>query len=250
MQHWEDIAWRVQDDAEKVLLRARDWLRETTGAKNLVHRGRRRAQLRGQRADRARGRISTTSGFNRRPAMTASRSAAPITAIWRCRNKPRNYVMNHAYIGVAYKDEEVDGRRQQAAGASAGAAKRSENICAETAKLLSEGNVFGWFQGRSEFGPRALGNRSIIADPRTAEMKDKLNKRVKHRQAFRPFAPIVLAERRTRFSKATQESPFMLIAKNVRPRMAGPNPGHRPRRRHRPRPDGARAGRIRCSTGC
>ena len=55
--------------------------------------------------------------------------------------------------------------------------------------------MFGWLQGRSEFGPRALGNRSIIADPRKPEMKDKLNKRVKHRQAFRPFAPIVLAER-------------------------------------------------------
>ena len=74
-------------------------------------------------------------------------------------------------------------------------ARVSDDICAEAAKLLTEGNVLGWFQGRSEFGPRALGNRCILADPRTAEMKDKLNKRVKHRQAFRPFAPIVLAER-------------------------------------------------------
>ena len=74
-------------------------------------------------------------------------------------------------------------------------ARTATTSARETAKLLSEGHVFGWFQGRSEFGPRALGNRSILADPRKAEMKDMLNKRVKHRQAFRPFAPIVLAER-------------------------------------------------------
>ena len=96
--------------------------------------------------------------------------------------------------------------------------RRSDNICAETARLLSEGNVFGWFQGRSEIGPRALGNRSILADPRTPEMKDKLNKRVKHRQAFRPFAPVVLAERANEvFECDGRDSPFMLLAERVRP---------------------------------
>jgi carbamoyltransferase len=90
-------------------------------------------------------------------------------------------------------------------------------VCTDTAKLLADGKVIGWFQGRSEYGPRALGNRSIIADPRTAEMKDILNKRVKHRQAFRPFAPIVLAERLNDVFEGTQESPFMLVAMNVRP---------------------------------
>ena len=94
--------------------------------------------------------------------------------------------------------------------------RRSSNICGETAKLLSEGHVFGWFQGRSEFGPRALGDRSIIADPRKPEMKDKLNKRVKHRQAFRPFAPIVLAERANEIFEGGEESPFMLLVRGVR----------------------------------
>ena len=92
-----------------------------------------------------------------------------------------------------------------------------QDICAETAKLLSEGNVFGWFQGRSEFGPRALGNRSILADPRKAEMKDKLNKRVKHRQAFRPFAPIVLAERANEIFDGEENSPFMLLRQACAP---------------------------------
>ena len=92
-----------------------------------------------------------------------------------------------------------------------------QGICRESAKLLSEGNVFGWFQGRSEFGPRALGNRSILADPRRADMKDKLNKRVKFRQAFRPFAPIVPYERATNIFVGEDESAFMLRAKRVRP---------------------------------
>ncbi len=77
--------------------------------------------------------------------------------------------------------------------------------------------MIGWFQGGSEFGPRALGNRSLLADPRKAEMKDILNKRVKHRQAFRPFAPIVLAERAKEIFEGEEDSPFMLIAKQVRP---------------------------------
>ncbi len=93
----------------------------------------------------------------------------------------------------------------------------SKNICADTAKVLCEGKVVGWFQGRSEFGPRALGNRSILADPRTAEMKDILNKRVKFRQAFRPFAPIVLAERENEIFEGAHDFPFMLLAKPVRP---------------------------------
>ena len=97
------------------------------------------------------------------------------------------------------------------------AAVRSDDICRDTAKLLAEQQVIGWFQGGSEFGPRALGNRSLLADPRKAEMKDILNSRVKHRQPFRPFAPIVLAERVREIFEGEEDSPFMLIAKRVRP---------------------------------
>src|SRR5262249_39114130 len=93
----------------------------------------------------------------------------------------------------------------------------SKNICRDTARLLSEGHVFAWFQGRSEFGPRALGNRSILADARKPEMKDKLNKRVKHRQAFRPFAPVVLAERANEIFEGHEESPSMRGLKRVGP---------------------------------
>ena len=101
--------------------------------------------------------------------------------------------------------------------ASRSTSKRSDNVCRDTAKLLADQRVIGWFQGGSEFGPRALGNRSLLGDPRKPEMKDILNSRVKHRQAFRPFAPIVLAERMKDIFEGEQDSPFMLIAKPVRP---------------------------------
>ena len=126
--------------------------------------------------------------------------------------------MNHASLGVEYKPEDVQAAANKKLVRLQATSRPSNNICGETAKLLSEGHVFGWFQGGSEFGPRALGHRSILADPRKAEMKDILNKRVKHRQAFRPFAPIVLAERANEIFEGDVESPFMLLAMRVRPK--------------------------------
>ncbi|MFV8281339.1 carbamoyltransferase, partial [Christiangramia marina] len=84
------------------------------------------------------------------------------------------------------------------------------------AKLLSEGNVIGWFQGRSEFGPRALGNRSILADPRNPEMQKKLNLKIKYREGFRPFAPSVLEEDYSMYFEDKLKSPYMLLVKNVK----------------------------------
>ena len=88
--------------------------------------------------------------------------------------------------------------------------KASNDICADTAKLLADGKIVGWFQGRMEFGPRALGNRSILADPSCPEMKDKVNAQVKHREAFRPFAPSVPVERAADYFDINVEAPFML----------------------------------------
>jgi carbamoyltransferase len=123
--------------------------------------------------------------------------------------------MRQATLGRDYSDEEV--RRVGNPLLVSRKTFDAAGICRESAKLLAEGKVFGWFQGRSEFGPRALGNRSILGDPRRPEMKDTLNKRVKFRQAFRPFAPIVLYERAKDIFVGEDESPFMLRAKQVRP---------------------------------
>jgi len=216
MRHWEDLARQVQEDTEQVLLERAIWLRETTGARNLCMAG-------GVALNCvANGRIAREAGFENvwiQPA--AGDDGIAIGCAYyghlAVQKSPRSFVMNHAYTGVAYNDEEVDAAAGKTQVLLQTTRKRSENICRETARLLSEGHVFGWFQGRSEFGPRALGNRSILADPRTAEMKEKLNKRVKHRQAFRPFAPVVLAERAHEIFEGDRESPFMLLAERVRP---------------------------------
>jgi carbamoyltransferase len=129
----------------------------------------------------------------------------------------RDFVMDHSYVGKRYSDKDAAVELKKFLVRVQVDAVKSENVCRDTAKLLADQKVIGWFQDRSEFGPRALGNRSLIADPRKPEMKDILNSRVKHRQAFRPFAPIVLAERMKEVFEGDEDSPFMLIAKPVRP---------------------------------
>src|SRR5581483_3169526 len=84
-----------------------------------------------------------------------------------------------------------------------------EHLFGLTADLLASGNIVGWFQGRMEWGPRALGQRSILADPRRAEMKEILNARIKHREPFRPFAPSVLEEAVAEYFDQDYPDPFM-----------------------------------------
>src|ERR1700730_9911444 len=91
-----------------------------------------------------------------------------------------------------------------------------ERIYREVATAVATGKVVGWFQGAMEFGPRALGNRSIVADPRRADMKDILNTRIKHRETYRPFAPSVLEERVGEYFERNEPSPFMLMVYKVR----------------------------------
>ena len=214
--HWEDMAWRVQHDTETVLLERARWLRETTGARNLCIAG-------GVGLNCvANGRIVREAGFDNvwiQPA--AGDDGIAIGCAYyghlQLQKKQRSYVMTHANLGRAYGQKDLNAAFDGMLARIETKARASEDICAEAAKLLADGNVLGWFQGRSEFGPRALGNRSILADPRSATMKDTLNNRVKHRQAFRPFAPIVLAERAPEIFEGNEESPFMLVAKRVRP---------------------------------
>jgi len=120
----------------------------------------------------------------------------------------------HAYLGPAFDDGEI---RHYLDGAGAVYDTLPEReIVNRTARLLSEGNVIGWFQGRMEFGPRALGARSILADPRDSKMRDTLNLKIKFREGFRPFAPSVLAERSGEWFDIDCESPYMLLVAPVR----------------------------------
>lgn len=119
-----------------------------------------------------------------------------------------------SYLGPEYSDQDIE----LAVKKYDARFKRFENfddLTIELAKLIDEGNAIGWMQGRMEFGPRALGNRSIIGDPRNEEMQLKLNLKIKYRESFRPFAPSVLAEKSNDFFNFDGKSPYMLLVKDV-----------------------------------
>jgi len=128
--------------------------------------------------------------------------------------QPRGFVMEHAYTGPEYSDDE-----QRAAIEAAGFTPQrldDDDLFSTVAGRIAEGDVVGWFQGRMEFGPRALGNRSIVVDPRRHDMKDILNARIKHREPFRPFAPSILAETTGEWFEQDYASPFMVLVYKTR----------------------------------
>jgi carbamoyltransferase len=130
-------------------------------------------------------------------------------------NQPRAFVMTHAYTGPEF----VDGTIRDLLEREGVAYKfyKENELVENAAKLVAEGNVLGWYQGRMEWGPRALGNRSIIADPRREDMKDILNARIKHREKFRPFAPSILQEDVEEYFDQSYPDPFMIKVYNVLP---------------------------------
>ena len=148
----------------------------------------------------------------------ASDSGAPLgSALWhhhQTLGHPRGFELTHAFHGTEYSEAEIVHDLQQAGLAYDRMDER--DLLARVAADLTAGKIVGWFQGRSEIGPRALGNRSILADARDAKMKDHINSRVKHREAFRPFGPAVLEERAAEFFEIDQRDPFMTMAPRVR----------------------------------
>jgi carbamoyltransferase len=121
--------------------------------------------------------------------------------------------MEGSYLGPSYSDKEIETMMKSF---KAVAHKlKEESLYDQTSSLLSEGNVVGWFQGRMEFGPRALGNRSILGDARDTDMQKKLNLKIKYREGFRPFAPAVLAEDCPQYFELNVPSPYMLLIANV-----------------------------------
>lgn len=142
---------------------------------------------------------------------------------------PRNgWVMEHASWGPEYGEAEIRGAIGERIAGSEGrdgrygeievrTAADEETLCAETAAAIARGEVVGWYQGRSEWGPRALGNRSIVCDPRRPDMKDLLNRKIKRRESFRPFAPSILEERTGEWFTIDYPDPFMLKVYPIRP---------------------------------
>jgi len=145
--------------------------------------------------------------------------------------RPRSFVMDHAYWGPGYSPEQMrqalERSRIDGDGFQIDELPEAE-LARAAAKEVADGKIVGWFQGRAEWGPRALGNRSIVADPRRPEMKQILNERIKHREAFRPFAPSILEEAAGEYFERADPSPFMTLAYAVRPEKRGviPAPTH------------------------
>jgi carbamoyltransferase len=130
--------------------------------------------------------------------------------------KPRGLVMTNAYLGRDYSTD-IHNLDFEMFAADEFKCVRSANIVQDAARLIADGYIVAWFQGRSEYGPRALGNRSILADPRRAGSKRLLDEKVKHREQFRPYAPSVLEEHASQFFDVKVDSPFMLLVATVKP---------------------------------
>jgi carbamoyltransferase len=135
---------------------------------------------------------------------------------------PRSFEMTHAYLGPKYSESQVMDAVFERSIDQRSSEFRMEMIadegelCRRTAAQIAEGNVVGWFQGRMEWGPRALGNRSIVCDPRRADMKDILNRKIKRRESFRPFAPSILRDAVRDWFETDYDVPFMLQVYQIR----------------------------------
>jgi carbamoyltransferase len=207
-EQYEDVAASLQAVLEEAYLHLCRTLHERTGLTALCLAG-------GVALNAvANGRIRLETPFRDlyvQPAAGDSGTAVGAAYyVWnQLLGQPRSFVMEHAYTGPEFGDDEI-----RAALAEAGLqAQRldDEALFAEVAERIAAGEVVGWFQGRMEFGPRALGHRSIVADPRSHSMKDVLNARIKHREPFRPFAPSILAERTGDWYEQDYPSPFMVL---------------------------------------
>ena len=130
--------------------------------------------------------------------------------------RPRGFVMHHGYWGPSFDAEAIAGAmRARAADLQAERCRTvtfdsEQDVCAWTARQLAGGQIVGWFQGRMEWGARALGNRSILADPRRADMREIINSKIKFREKFRPFAPSILDEAHARYFTGSVSDPFMM----------------------------------------
>jgi carbamoyltransferase len=129
--------------------------------------------------------------------------------------QPRRYELKHSYLGPEFSESRIQSALQNA-GLEFRKLERS-TLLDEVADEIAAGNVIGWFQGRMEWGPRALGNRSIVSHPGLPNMKEVLNARIKHREWFRPFAPSIMADHQHEYFEHDHPSPFMLHVYKIRP---------------------------------
>ncbi len=209
-----DLAASVQKVTEEVVLRQARDLNKRTGLTKLCMAG-------GVALNCvANGRLIRETPFKHlfvQPAAGDAGGAVGVAAYiyHSILGRERDSVWEHAYLGPSFETEEVRAYLNKTGQPYHEHAR--EEMLALTARLIDQQNAVGWFQGRMEFGPRALGNRSILADARNPRNKDTVNLKIKFRESFRPFAPTVLAERSSEYFELDCPSPYMLLVAQVRP---------------------------------
>ena len=213
-----DIAASIQKLTEEIMIKLARSIRKEYGIKNLCLAG-------GVALNCvANGKILEEKIFDKiwiQPAAgDAGGALGAALALWHIeQNQTRtvniNDNMRGSYLGPEFKQEEIE-QKLKNAGASFETFKYEELID-KTAELLSKEKAIGWFQGRMEFGPRALGGRSILGDPRSDQMQKNLNLKVKFRESFRPFAPSVLKDDLPEWFNMSVDSPYMLLVANIEP---------------------------------
>jgi carbamoyltransferase len=207
-----DIARSLQLVLEECAVELARWLKGQTGADNLAMAG-------GVALNCVmNARIRDAGGFGSvwvQPAAGDAGTAlgAALWTDWQQRGRVRAWHMDHAYLGPSYGDDEIEAflRRGKLA------YRRMSDVARETAAILAQDKIVGWFQGRMEFGPRALGARSILGDARSPSMQSTMNLKIKFRESFRPFAPSVLREKVADYFELDADSPYMLLTAPVRP---------------------------------
>lgn len=210
--HYENVARGAQEVLEEACLGLARYVREKTGSPNLVMAG-------GVALNSVmNGKIIQQGIFDKVFVNPASHDAGTAIggAYWyehQIMNKPRKFVMSNPYWGPVYSDDDM----LQALKYSKAKYEYCPNeIIERTAEALHKGKIVGWYQGRSEMGPRALGNRSILGNPTLPDMKEILNREVKHREPFRPFAPSVAAEAQGDIFECDYPAPYMLFVYDIR----------------------------------
>jgi carbamoyltransferase len=212
-----DLAHNFQRAFEEVMLKLVRNLREVSRSSNLAFAG-------GCALNSAlNGRLLDGTGFERlhvpsAPADDGNALGAALYLKHVVAGEPRVAEVGSPYLGSAIDRESVE-RILRFGGTRHHEAQSDDELCAEVAELIASGLIVGWVQGRAEFGPRALGNRSILADPRDGNMKQKINDRVKFRELYRPLAPSILHEFGDEYFESYHEAPYMERALKFRPQV-------------------------------
>ena len=177
----------------------------------------------------ANGKVYTNTPFKKVYIQSAAGDAGGAIgaayAVWHKLGGKRGFVMDHSYWGPHFSDNDLSvlldkyASDLQVQSCEATYVSDEALLCEQTAQAIADGKVIGWFQGRMEWGPRALGNRSILGDPRRADMKDILNLKIKRRESFRPFAPSILRESVNDWFEQDDDVPFMMQVYPIRKEM-------------------------------